>query len=179
MTSFRRKGVLAVYSRINRANRANGVRLKPGQLLIGPPRDVIGGAENTTILTWADPSLSYEGGVFFHYDRVDINRVFEAMWGKEADLVVDMAGMTKASQLVKTLERRYSLELDEEDIVDVDLDQTQAYSTIELKTSALSYIYKGSITLHLFNSRLSRARRTSDGQYRRTEKGIRQISQEG
>lgn len=171
--------MLAIYSRINKANRGNGIRLRLGQLLLGPPREISAGAHNTSILTWADPSLSYVGGVFFRYDRVDITRAFEQMWGVDSELVLDIAGYTKASQLLKTLERRYSLELDEEDIIDADLDQFTAYSTFELRTSALSYVYKGSITLHLFNSGLATCRKTSSGQLRRTDAGIRRVNQEG
>lgn len=175
---FSRKGVRELYLKINEANRGNGRRLKSGELLLGPPRTVSGGEYNTSVLTWADPSLSYAGGVFFRYNRVDITRAFEQMWGKESELVLDIAGYTKVSQLLKAIERRYSLELDPEDIIDVDLDQSAAYFVAELKTSALSYIYKGSIALHLFNSNISKTRKTSSGQLRRTNNGIRLVNQE-
>lgn len=164
-------------SLLSHINQANGTNLKLGELLIGPPRET-SGDYNTSVLAWAATDLSYIGGVFFSYNRRDLSAAFQRMWGSASELVLDSAGYTKLSQLLGVIAQRYSIELDPTDIVDVDLDPYAEHATVTLATSDTSYVYNGSITVYLFNSGLVRARKTTDGQLRRTSSGIRHVNQE-
>lgn len=173
---FKRKGVLAVYSMINKAHRHLGIHLKVGELYIGAPRVVNASEHNTKLMTWSSRPLSYVGNVFFDYNRVDVKQYFGRMWGSESELILDSAGSVKISDLLGRIESRYGIYLDPEDIVDVALDTDAGYSTVDLVLSPDSYIYTGSITLHLFNSSVSNVRKVSNGQLRRTDIGLRMVS---
>lgn len=162
---------------IDLINRDNGTSFRYGRLDMGDPIPLLNKPRNTALHVWEKVQSQYKPGVTVWYNRLDVKKVFEMMWGETALLQLDVSGCSRLSELIDVLNKAYSFELVPEDIVDIELDPDVPYTFAELQMSNKSHLYVGVLPVHLYNIDLSKVRLTSDGRIRLNDDGtIRYIN---
>jgi hypothetical protein len=158
-----RKGTRTLVDLINRDN---NVAFKYDELVLGDPVVIENKDKNTQVTVWSAKHTAPSDGVNVTYNRLEIEKVFKMMWGDDALFQLDVYNCTRLSAMLDTINKMYSLELTQSDVIDMEFDQSIPHVETIIQVSDKSHLYTGSIAVHLYTIDFTQVRITADGRIR-------------
>lgn len=143
MTQFTKPSVDLL---IDLINTDNSLSLKKSDLTIGAPANNTDSTHNrnTIVKLTAKDSAAFEGSANVYYNRVAIASVLKAAMSYE----VAASGVT-TSTLLPLINKQFSVDLTEDDVVVESIDTSTLPKTYTLKAAANSYAFTGTVDISL------------------------------
>lgn len=156
-------------------NHEHNLNLLPSQLeFMGVPvdnPDPDAGRVNTLIEIAATEFSPFIGSKVVGYHRNDMTVQLQTLWGPEAIATMNMRGFSTLHEALRTFNWIYGFDLSPNDVANHLFDQQLGFYSIVLEANPESWLYTGTMDLHLINLDWDDARLTDRG-FRITDEDV-------